>query len=46
MLPRIHSSIMLPPAAVNQLKAFIETVKANPDLLHDPSLAFFTDFLK
>lgn len=36
----------LPAQAVMQLKMFISLVKANPDILHNPSLSFFKDFIE
>ncbi|KAF8380461.1 hypothetical protein HHK36_027947 [Tetracentron sinense] len=33
-------------ATLNQLKLFIEQCKANPSLLTDPSLFFFTDYIQ
>ena len=31
--------------SVNQLRVFVEALKSNPDLLHDPSIEFFKDYL-
>lgn len=31
--------------SVNQLRVFVEALKASPDLLHDPSISFFKEYL-
>ncbi|XP_039295378.1 uncharacterized protein LOC111057083 [Nilaparvata lugens] len=36
----------LPAQAVMQLKMFISLVKANPDILHNPKLSFFKEFIE
>jgi len=38
-------SFSLPKAALDQLKGFITLCRANPAVLHNPELAFFTDYL-
>ena len=35
----------LPAAQVEQLKAFVQLLQANTDLLHSPQLEFFKDYL-
>jgi hypothetical protein len=35
----------LPKQQLEQLKAFIGVLKAKPDLIHDPALAFLKDYL-
>jgi suppressor of tumorigenicity protein 13 len=38
-------SASLPKAAIDQLKGFITLCKAKPEVLHNPDLAFFHDYL-
>jgi len=35
----------LPKQQLEQLKAFIGVLRAKPDLIHDPALAFLKDYL-
>ena len=35
----------LPKAQVDQLQAFVTVLKAKPDILHDPALSFFREYL-
>jgi hypothetical protein len=35
----------LPKPQLDQLKAFVGVLKAKPDALHDPALAFFKEYL-
>ena len=35
----------LPKAQVDQLQAFVQVLKAKPDILHDPALSFFREYL-
>ena len=35
----------LPKPQVDQLQAFVSLLEAKPDILHDPALAFFRDYL-
>ena len=35
----------LPKAQIDQLQAFVQVLKAKPDILHDPGLQFFRDYL-
>ena len=35
----------LPKPQVDQLKAFISLLQAKPEILHDPALSFFRDYL-
>ena len=36
----------LPKAQVDQLQAFITVLKGKPEILHDPALSFFRDYLE
>lgn len=35
----------LPKAQVDQLKAFVALLRSKPDIIHDPALDFFREFL-
>ena len=39
------SAFQLPPAQVSMLKGFIALIKTKPEYLHEPTLAFFKDYL-
>ena len=36
----------LPKVQVDQLKAFVNVLKGKPDILHDPALGFFREYLE